>query len=355
MLKILFISGDINLIGGIEKYNHDFIISLKEAGSHVTLVTRNKGGFWAKLSFVFRVIIAIPRVRPNFICCGHLNFAPLCLMIKRRLNIPYTLALYGIEIPYIKSRKRIKAVSNACLLIIISEYAKNLVLEQLPDSEEQIFMLPSAVDGSIFKIKDRSQELLKLYGLEKRPLILSLARLSTKEHKGQDRVIQALPLVLKKVPAAVYLVVGGGVDERVNALMHQYPELKDSVVFTGPIANDQRVDFYNLADVYILPSKFEGFGIVFIESLACGVPVIASDEYGCRAGLLDEKLGLVVPPDDIAAIAKAIVSILKRNAPSQLLERETLRQKTLEVYGIDRWNARVRNLLELLTASKLSG
>jgi len=354
-MKILFVAGDVNLIGGIEKYNRDFIEALKNAGAHVILVQRKKGGLWQKISFVLRVIIAIPKVRPNFICCAHLNFAPLCLIIKKILKIPYTLALYGIEIPNINSESKITAVSNAFLIITISEYARNLVLEQLPDAANRIYMLPSAVDGSIFKIKDRSRDLQIRYGLEKRPILLSLARLSTKEYKGQDRVIQALPLVLKDVPDAVYLVVGGGVDERVNALMYQYPVLKDSIVFTGPVANDQRVDFYNLADLYILPSKFEGFGIVFIESLACGVPVIASDGYGCRAGLLNEKLGLVVPPDDIAAIAKAIVSILKRNAPLQLLERETLRQTTLEVYGIDRWNARVHNLLEILTASKLSG
>jgi glycosyltransferase involved in cell wall biosynthesis len=351
-MNILFIAGDVSLIGGIEKYNRDFLTALRKADARVILVARNKGGVWAKISFVIRVLLAIPKVRPDYICCAHLNFAPLCLFIKKLLKIPYTLALYGIEIPEIKSSVKIEAVSNAFLLITISEYAKNLILEQLPDSAERIYMLPSAVDGSIFKIKDRSQNLQVQHGLEKRPLILSLARLSTKEHKGQDRVIQALPLVLREVPDAVYLVVGGGVDERVNDLMHQYPELRSNVVFTGPIADDQRVDYYNLPDLYILPSKFEGFGIVFIESLACGVPVIASDGYGCRTGLLNEELGLVIPPDDIAAIAKAIVSILNRTAPSRLFERETLRQKTLEVYGIERWNERVCDLLEILGASE---
>ena len=355
LMNILFIAGDTSLIGGIEKYNHDLLMALRKADAHVTLVARKKGEIWAKISFVIRVLLAIPRVRPDYICCAHLNFAPLCLIIKRLLKIPYTLALYGIEIPEIKSRSKIKAVSNAFLLITISEYAKNLILEQLPDLAERIYMLPSAVDGSIFKIKDRSREIQIQHGLEKRPLILSLARLSTIEHKGQDRVIQALPLVLREVPDAVYLVVGGGTDERVNNLMHQYPELRDSVVFTGPIANDRRVDYYNLPDLYILPSKFEGFGIVFIESLACGVPVIASDGYGCRAGLLNEELGLVVPPDDIAAIAKAIVSILNRTAPSRLFKRETLRQKTLEVYGIEKWNERVCDLLKILNASKTTG
>lgn len=351
-MNILFIAGDINLIGGIEKYNRDFLTALRKADARVTLVARNKGGVWKKISFVIRVLLTIPKVRPDYICCGHLNFVTLCLIIKMLFKIPYTLALYGIEIPGIKSSAKIKAVSNAFLLITISEYAKNLILEQLPETMERIYILPSAVDGSIFKIKDRNRDLQKQYGLEKRPLILSLARLSTKEHKGQDRVIQALPLVLDAVPNAVYLVVGDGIDERVNTLMYQYPELRNSIVFTGPIANDQRIDYYNLSDLYILPSKFEGFGIVFIESLACGVPVIASDGYGCRAGLLNEELGLVIPPDNIAAIAKAIVSILNRTAPSRLFERETLRQRTLKVYGIERWNDRVCDLLKMLSAGK---
>lgn len=353
-MNILFIAGDVGLIGGIEKYNCDFLTALRKADARVTLVARNKGGVWAKISFGIRVLFTIPKARPDYICCAHLNFAPLCLIIKRLLKIPYTLALYGIEIPEIKSSAKIKAVSNASLIITISEYAKNLILEQLPYLAERIYMLPSAVDGSIFKIKDRSRDLQIQHGLGQRPLILSLARLSTKEHKGQDRVIKALPLVLREVPDAVYLVVGGGIDERVNDLMHQYPELRDSVVFTGPIANDQRIDYYNLSDLYILPSKFEGFGIVFIESLACGVPVIASDGYGCRAGLLNEELGLVIPPDDIEAIAKSIVSILNRTAPSRLFERKTLRQKTLEVYGIERWNERVCDLLDILKASKVT-
>jgi len=351
-MKILFIAGDVNLIGGIEKYNRDFIDSLKKAGANVTLVSRNKGGFWKKISFVVRVFIAVLRVRPNFICCAHLNFSPLCLFIKGLLKIPYTLALYGIEIPSIKDSAKTKAVTNAYMLITISEYSRNLILDQMPFLVEKIYMLPSAVDGSIFKIKDKSLDLQSKHGLEKRPLILSLARLSTGEHKGQDRVIQALPLVLKEIPDAIYLVVGGGIDKRVDTLMNQHPELKQNVVFTGSIPNERRVDYYNLPDLYILPSKFEGFGIVFIESLACGVPVIASDGYGCRAGLLNEELGIVVPPDDITAIAKAIVSILKRSAPSQLFDREILRQKTLDVYGIDKWNDRVRNLIEILSSVK---
>ena len=354
LMKILFIAGDVSLIGGIEKYNRDFLAALGKTGVQASLVTRNKGGLWAKISFVFRVLWAFFRQRPDLVCCAHINFASLCLALSYLFNTRYTLALYGIEIPGIKGWIKRKAAAEAVLLITISDYAKSLILEQLPSAGDRIYMLPSAVDGGHFRITEKSRQLQSKHGLSGRPVILSLARLSTTEHKGQDRVLKSLSLVLEQVPDAIYLVVGGGCDERVEAVLREHPELRPSVVFSGAAANDLRVDYYNLADVYVLPSKFEGFGIVFIESLACGVPVVASDGYGCRAGLLDGELGLLASPDDLPAIAKAIVAILKKTAPPQLFERESLRQKTLAVYGIDKWNERVLSLVKLLSTGNIN-
>lgn len=349
-MRILFIAGDVSRIGGIEKYNRDLIFALTKTGASTVLVERRKGGFLAKLSFVLRVVWQFLKERPEIIFCGHLNFSPVCLTLKLMFGAPYTLSLYGIEIISTHGWLKRKAVRGAERIITISDYARGLILRQYPDLKEHIFMLPSAVDGSIFVIKKKSQTLIDKFGIAGRPIIISLARLSTPEHKGQDRVLASLPYVLAKIPNAVYLVVGGGIDERVNAVLRKHPELANSVVFTGPASDDERVDFYNLGDVYALPTKYEGFGIVFIESLACGVPVVASDAYGCREGLLDGELGRLVPPDDLQAIADAIVLILERKAPGPLLDREYLRRRTLEIYGMDAWNRRVKNLVELLCA-----
>jgi glycosyltransferase involved in cell wall biosynthesis len=272
----------------------------------------------------------------------------VCLVLKHLFKVSYTLSLYGIEIADIQGWLKRKATQEAVVLITISEYAKNLILEQLPDAGDRIYMLPSSVDGSLFRVKEKNCQLQDRLGLTGRPIILSLARLSTLEHKGQDRVLRSMPLVLQQVPDAIYLVVGGGTDDRIDAVLREQPELRSSVVFTGAASDDERVDYYNLADVYVLPSKFEGFGIVFIESLACGVPVVASDGYGCRAGLLGGELGLLAKPDDLPAIANAIVAILKKTAPQQLFERNGLRHKTLAVYGMDKWNERVDTLVKRL-------
>ena len=344
-MKVLFIAGDISRIGGIEKYNRDFHSALKKTGASTVLVERRKGGILAKLSFVFRVVWHFLKVRPDIIFCGHVNFSPVCLMLKIISGTPYTLALYGIEIIEIHGWLTRKAVRESERVITISEYAKELILSQYTDLKGHIFMLPSAVDGSMFAIKKKSQSLIDKFGIAGRPIILSLARLSAPEHKGQDRVLASLPYVLEKIPNAVYLVVGGGTDERVNAIFKKHPELASNVIFAGPASNEERVNFYNLGDVYVLPSKYEGFSIVFIESLACGVPVVASDAYGCREGLLNGELGLLVPPDDVKAIGDAIIAVLTKTAPRALFDREYLRKRTLAIYGIDAWNKRVGELV----------
>ena len=348
-MKFLFIAGDINRIGGIEKYNKDFYSALKNKGECADLVERREGGVLAKLTFVFRVIWQFIKTRPDIIFCGHLNFAPVCLVLKLIFGTPYTLSLYGIEIIKTHGWLKRRSVLESERVITISEYSRELILKQYPKLKEQLFMLPSAVDGSIFDIKKKNQALLRKFGINDRPIILSLARLSTKEHKGQDKVLESLPYILEKIPNAVYLVVGEGTDQRINALLKKHPDLLNNVIIAGPASNEERVDYYNLGDVYALPSKFEGFGIVFIESLACGVPVVASDAFGCREALLNGELGLLVPPDDLKAIANAIISILNRKAPHTLFDREYLRKKTLEIYGIDTWNKRVIELVGLLS------
>ena len=162
-MKLLFIAGDINRIGGIEKYNRDFYCALKNVCASTTLVERREGGILAQLSFVLHVIRQFFRERPDIIFCGHLNFSPVCLILKKIFGTPYTIALYGIEIIETHNWLKRKAVIGASKIITISDYAKELILKQYPKLGESISMLPSAVDGSIFQIKNKNQTLLEKF------------------------------------------------------------------------------------------------------------------------------------------------------------------------------------------------
>ncbi len=346
-MKLLFVAADVRQIGGIKKYNKDFLEALELAGAEVFFIERKIGSFWQKACFIFKVFLGEIKHRPDLIICTHINFLPLCLFLRKIFGTPYTVNLYGIDALDIKSGFRLKAVVEAEMVVIISGYIKNKILEQLPEIEEKIFYLPSAVDGGIFFIKESPEYLKERYNFGSDPIIVTIARLNPNEFKGYYKVAEAMPYVLKEIPNAKYLVVGSGEDRRLSSLFEN-PIIKNSVILAGPAGDGELADFYNLADVFVMPSKIEGFGIVFIEALACGRPVIASDGYGCREGLLNGELGLLVNPDNPEDIAEAIIKILKKDVPKNLLNRRWIRDRSLSVYGIEKYQSRVKDFLRIL-------
>ena len=91
--------------------------------------------------------------------------------------------------------------------------------------------------------------------------------------------------------------------------------LSDRVIFTGYIPESEKIAHYNLADVYVMPSTGEGFGIVLLEAVACGVPVVGSRVDGSREALLDGQLGrLVDPGNPLASIGRGDFSFGGRKA-----------------------------------------
>jgi glycosyltransferase involved in cell wall biosynthesis len=86
----------------------------------------------------------------------------------------------------------------------------------------------------------------------------------------------------------------------------------DRVVFTGRVDEDRKADHYRLADAFVMPGRGEGFGIVYLEALACGVPVVGSVLDGSRDALLNGRLGILVDPDDREDLIRGIREALRR-------------------------------------------
>jgi phosphatidylinositol alpha-1,6-mannosyltransferase len=348
--KALYLCGDMSRIGGIEKYNRDFITALQSGGIEVRAVQRRAGGLASKVRFILETWQELLFFRPDYLVCGHLYFSPLALIANTVLGLRYSLSLYGIEAIRIKKPIHRKAVCRADRLIIISEYTKQLVTRQFSLGPEKLFMLISSVDEERYYLLPNREKLKAKYGLEGHPVILTLSRLSSGEEKGQHRVLAAMPEVLKRYPEARYVVAGPGTDDRMEKVLADHPGLEKSLVRTGPASEEQKLELYNLCDVFILPSKNEGFGIVFIEALACGAQVIASDAYGCREGLRDGKLGALVDPDDPASISREILNALDRASSESEQQRVSLRQGSLNIYGYRAWCDTVKTLAERVGA-----
>lgn len=348
--RILYLCGDTSLIGGIEKYNRDFLSALESTGASVRSVQRKRGGLRSKIIFLFRSLVSILTFKPGYIVCAHLNFSPIAVWANRLGRIPYSVSLYGIEAINISKPIHRIAVGMAKKVIVISQYTKALVARQFAFGDDKYFMLSSSVNESENLLIEDVGALKEKYGFGDAAVVLTLSRLSTGEEKGQHRVLKAFAEVLKEFPTAIYVMAGPGTDRRVEEILEGEPELAASVVRLGAVTDAQRGELYNLCDVFVLPSKNEGFGIVFIEALACGAPVIASDGFGCREGLLNGQLGSVVDPDDVPQLASEISGVLRRAPMRDVVERRRTRSASLAVYGYRAWCEKVAKLVEEIAA-----
>jgi glycosyltransferase involved in cell wall biosynthesis len=181
-------------------------------------------------------------------------------------------------------------------------------------------------------------------------IILTICRLAKSEkYKGYDRVIQALPKILEQVPDTIYTLIGDGDDmEDIKKIIEEL-NLKEKVYLLGAIKNDFIPEILNVADLFVMPSKGEGFGIVFIESLACGVPVIAGNKDASKEALINGELGIMVDPDNVNEIAEAIIKVLKGEAPKHLYDKNYLRQKVIENFSFEVFKNRVKIFLESIS------
>jgi phosphatidylinositol alpha-1,6-mannosyltransferase len=194
------------------------------------------------------------------------------------------------------------------------------------------------------------------FGLQGKRVLLTLSRIV--ERKGHDRVIEALPRVLREIPQTCYLIGGRGgyqrtLEARVNRL-----GLREQVCFAGYIPDDRLNDFYNLAEVYVMPCRelsdqgnVEGFGITFLEAGACGLPVIAGRSGGVEDAVVEGETGIVVDPWDVDAVAHAIVRLLK--GPELAGKMGRAGRKRAEQLSWDRAAHRVLDLSRQIERSDL--
>jgi phosphatidylinositol alpha-1,6-mannosyltransferase len=139
-------------------------------------------------------------------------------------------------------------------------------------------------------------------------VLLTVGRIDSRErYKGHDRVIAAIPQLVAAGHDVVYLVVGEGDDRR--RLEHRACEggVADRVWFLGGVELPRLIEIYRAADLFVMPSTGEGFGIVFLEAMASGTPVLGLDIAGARDALAEGELGATVTDSRLAAaLARAL-------------------------------------------------
>ncbi len=268
------------------------------------------------------------RTRPGFVWCAELKPAGYpARWLRARLGVPYGVVLHGTELLLLDTkmrRSRFKRrtadwlLADADVVVANSRWTGDLarrVLERLGrgDAGPAVEVVPLGTTPSIFRPGLDASAVRARYGLDGGPWLLTVARLEW--HKGIDTVIRALPVIRRSHPGARYAVAGVGPRgpqlERLAAELG----LGDAVRLLGFVPDADLPALYNAAALYVGVSRrqellAEGFGISLVEASACGLPVVGGRSGGVADAVRDGETGILVDPDDPAAVAATVGRLL---------------------------------------------
>jgi teichuronic acid biosynthesis glycosyltransferase TuaC len=261
--------------------------------------------------------------------------------LGRWLGLPATITLRGTEVPHSKNpvlRPRLsRTLKSAARVFAVSDSLRQLAIE-LGAAVEKTEVVGNGIDTERFQPVARAAARARFGLPDSAKVLISVGALV--ERKGLHRVIEVLPALLKHHPDLHYLIVGGASPEGDNRteLTAQVARLglADCVHFLGALPPDELKWPLSAADVFVLATRNEGWANVFLEAMACGLPVVSTDVGGNAEVVCREELGSIVPFGDSVALQQAL---------DAALNKEWDRCAILDYARANQWDKRVTQLL----------
>jgi phosphatidylinositol alpha-1,6-mannosyltransferase len=323
--------------GGIAQYNRDFVsaVATLDTISAVDLLPRicpdppgEQGGKIRQLplhpgraAFSAAAVLQCVRQRYDIVYCGHLYLGPLARILARTMGSRLLSQLHGTEIWEAPTKWRRDALEASDLVFCVSRDTRARALAHSSLRPERVVVQPNTV-GERYVPRNRAAARAR-FGFGDEKILLTVGRLDERDgYKGHDRVIATLPDLVARDPSIVYAIAGEGNDRpRLEALVRE-KGLGAHVRFLGFLPFADLPDVYSAADVFVMPSTGEGFGIVYLEAMACGTPAIGLPVGGAPDALCDGELGYVSPEDRLPqTIREALDATVDREELSRQVHR----------------------------------
>lgn len=287
----------------------------------------------------------------DVVILSHINLSLIGIalrLLNPKCNI--WLITHGIEVwrPLRSWKKAIWKIADR--IICVSSFTKTKVIELHHANPDKCLVLNNVLDPFI-KLPisfafDKPEALLERYHLKTSDkVILTLTRIAaTEQFKGYEQVIKAISRIKDRIPNLKYMLAGP-CDEpekiRIQQLVKDY-KIEDNFILTGFIEEQELADHFLLANVFVLPSKKEGFGIVFLEAMAFGLPIICGNLDGSTDAVRNNEMGTAIDPDDMNELEQAM--LLKLRHPLSTDERKNIQHQCLLYFNEEDY----RNSLEKL-------
>ncbi len=355
-----------SLTGGVEKVSRKFLYAIgklftkqpclgyslydKTEDIDIRFVSKEhyKAFNGAKIAFMWSSFFK--GLSSDTVILSHINLLPIAKLIsifKPKQKI--ILFAHGIEVWDKLPNWKKTFLQNKVQIWAVSNFTRNKMLAQHQIAPQKIQVLNNCLSPflNLPKVFEKPKYLVEKYKLaENTPILFTLNRLSSSEkYKGYDTVISALGKLKKTKQRFTYLLAGKADDserQRIEQLITAN-DLNEEVKLIGFLPEEELIEHFLLSDIFIMPSKGEGFGIVFIEAAACGCQVIGGNKDGSTDALLNGKLGQMVSPDSQEEIIEAV----KNAIANQISHQPKIQQQlTLEHFGFEQYIDKVNCLIE---------
>ncbi len=285
---------------------------------------------------------AVADFKPDVIHCQHLWIAPYC---ASKTGVPYVATAHGTDLKGLALDDRylpyaLEGAKHAKKVITISKQVDFEVGEKYHIPHEQRTLILNGFDEDIFKIKEVSRkEVLASFGLpEAKHVVSFVGKLA--DFKGVDLLLKAAKIYESELDDVMTLIVGHGeLYEELNNLRRSLG-LKH-VYMLGHQHQDKVADIYNIADVSTVPSRKEPFGLVAIEALACGTPVVVTNGGGL-VDFVDDSIGSVIDEESYEQLANAI--IFEINNPEKQTKRKNAHEFAINNFS---WNRVIDEVIDV--------
>lgn len=299
------------------------------------------------LKLALTVLRLALRYRVRAICIADDETVGWLTLVGRLLGQRSLIYCHGDDLKCAKeaARRRSRWFHRAGTIVAASHYAGGLLIADFGVPPDKIAVIQNGVNRKAFFPQAASPSFLQRHGFQGRRVVLTVTRLVAR--KGVDKVLEALPAIAREFPDLIYVVAGDGpqraeLEQRAQAL-----GLGEAVCFTGAIPHDQTREFYNAAEIFLLPNREEageadGLPLVFLEANACGKPVIGGKAGGTAEIVRNGENGVLVDGCDVGAIAAALRDLLRDDG-----KRAAMAQKGLQMAQDWDWAVRADAFLAL--------
>jgi glycosyltransferase involved in cell wall biosynthesis len=340
-------------VGGLQSFNRSLVRALDEISVRrgwetrvlalndsgrcppaVSAATRYEAFAGHRLRFV-KASLAAGR-RAEVVVCGHVHLAPVTLGLNgaRRLLIVHGVDAWRRLPPLQRLGAR-----RTDRILSVSQFTRDEMARHNGLAPERFTIFPNTIEPTGAAVPP---------ALPAGRFILSVARLAaTEQAKGIDRVIEALPAV----PEANYVVVGDGADRARLEELAARLGVRPRVQFVGRVPAEQLAAYYHGCDVFVLPSRKEGFGIVFLEAMSAGKPCIGAAAGGVPEVIAAGVTGLLVPPEDVAGLSRALRELL-RDEPRRAAMGQAGRDRFEREFAYPRFRERLEHTLVAMGGEK---